>query len=60
MKLALKIDVQTVRGTRQGVPRLVELLQKHNATASFFFCVGPDHTGRALKRLLRGNLLKYY
>ncbi len=60
MKLALKIDVQTVRGTRQGVPRLIELLQKYNATASFFFCVGPDHSGRTLKRLLRGNLLKYY
>ena len=60
MKLALKIDVQTLRGTRQGVPRLIELLQKHNATASFFFCVGPDHSGRALKRLLRNNLLKYY
>ena len=60
MKLALKIDVQTVRGARQGVPRIIELLQKHNAAASFFFCVGPDHSGRAVKRLLRDNLLKYY
>ncbi|HUL42672.1 MAG TPA: 4-deoxy-4-formamido-L-arabinose-phosphoundecaprenol deformylase [Burkholderiales bacterium] len=60
MKLALKIDVQTLRGTRQGVPRLIELLQKHNASASFFFCVGPDHTGRAVKQLWRANLLKYY
>lgn len=60
MKLALKIDVQTLRGARHGVPRLVELLQRHNITASFFFCVGPDHSGRMVKRLLRGNLLKYY
>jgi undecaprenyl phosphate-alpha-L-ara4FN deformylase len=60
MKLALKIDVQTFRGTRQGVPRLIELLQKHNATASFYFCVGPDRSSRMLQRLLRGNLFKYY
>jgi peptidoglycan/xylan/chitin deacetylase (PgdA/CDA1 family) len=60
MKLALKIDVQTVRGTRQGVPRLIELFHKHSATASFFFCVGPDRSGRALKHLLRANLLGHY
>jgi peptidoglycan/xylan/chitin deacetylase (PgdA/CDA1 family) len=45
MKLALKIDVQTLPGTRTGVPRLIDLLQRHNAQASFFFTFGP---GRAL------------
>ncbi|HXZ95691.1 MAG TPA: 4-deoxy-4-formamido-L-arabinose-phosphoundecaprenol deformylase [Burkholderiales bacterium] len=60
MKLALKIDVQTLRGTRQGVPRLIELLQKHNARATFFFCVGPDHSARFVKQLLRTKILKYY
>src|SRR6185436_18274695 len=29
MKLALKVDVDTWRGTRDGVPRLVELLKRH-------------------------------
>ena len=53
MLLALKIDVDTLRGTREGVPNLVELLRKHQAGASFLFSVGPDHTGRAIKRIFR-------
>jgi len=58
MKLALKIDVDTYRGTLEGVPRLVELLQKHEAHATFLFSLGPDHTGRAIKRVFRRGFLK--
>src|SRR5215470_9174473 len=53
MNLALKIDVDTYRGTRKGVPRLAELLKKHGAGATFLFSLGPDHTGRAVKRAFR-------
>lgn len=53
MKLALKVDVDTFQGTRKGVPRLLELLKKHGAGATFFFSLGPDHTGRAIKRAFR-------
>ena len=53
MLLAVKVDVDTYRGTREGVPRLVELLQKHRAGATFLFSLGPDHTGRAMRRVLR-------
>ena len=53
MKLAIKIDVDTFRGTREGVPRLVDLLKKHGAGATFLFSLGPDHTGRALRRAFR-------
>lgn len=53
MKLALKVDVDTFRGTREGVPKLVEILRRHDAGASFFFSLGPDHTGRALRRAFR-------
>jgi undecaprenyl phosphate-alpha-L-ara4FN deformylase len=53
VKLALKIDVDTYRGTREGVPRLVEVLQRHGAGATFLFALGPDHTGRAIRRALR-------
>lgn len=56
-QLALKIDVDTYRGTREGVPRLVETLQRHNAQATFFFSLGPDHTGRAIKRVFRPGFL---
>jgi len=57
MKLALKIDVDTYRGTREGVPRLVEALKHHAAGATFLFSLGPDHTGRAVKRALRPGFM---
>lgn len=53
MKLALKVDVDTYRGTREGVPRLTALLRKYGAGATFLFSLGPDHTGRAVRRVLR-------
>jgi peptidoglycan/xylan/chitin deacetylase (PgdA/CDA1 family) len=58
LKLALKIDVDTYRGTLQGVPRLVELLRRFEAQATFLFSLGPDHTGRALKRAFRPGFMK--
>lgn len=57
MNLALKVDVDTYRGTRKGVPRLVELLTKHDAGATFLFSLGPDHTGRAIKRVFRRGFM---
>jgi len=53
LRLALKVDVDTWRGTRDGVPALVELLRRHGAGATFLFSLGPDHTGRAIRRALR-------
>ena len=53
MLLALKIDVDTLRGTRDGVPRLLDMLHRHGAGATFLFSVGPDHTGRAIKRVFQ-------
>jgi peptidoglycan/xylan/chitin deacetylase (PgdA/CDA1 family) len=47
MLLALKVDVSTLRGAREGVPRLIELLQKLEARATFLFSLGPDRSGRA-------------
>ena len=58
MKLALKIDVDTYRGTRDGVPQLLEMLARYRARATFLFSVGPDHTGRAIRRAFRPGFLK--
>ena len=51
--IGLKVDVDTLRGTREGVPRLAALFKKHRLEATFYFSVGPDHTGRALRRVFR-------
>jgi undecaprenyl phosphate-alpha-L-ara4FN deformylase len=51
--LVLKIDVDTLRGTLEGVPRLLDLFDRHAIKATFLFSLGPDHTGRALKRAFR-------
>jgi peptidoglycan/xylan/chitin deacetylase (PgdA/CDA1 family) len=52
-RIGLKVDVDTLRGTREGVPRLAALFKEHAVGATFYFSVGPDHTGRALKRVFR-------
>jgi undecaprenyl phosphate-alpha-L-ara4FN deformylase len=56
-RIALKIDVDTYRGTREGVPRLAELLDRLQARATFLFSLGPDHTGRAVRRAFRRGFL---
>ncbi len=55
--LVLKVDVDTLRGTLEGVPRLVELFQRHQTDATFLFSLGPDHTGWAVKRIFRRGFL---
>ncbi|HVW21530.1 MAG TPA: polysaccharide deacetylase family protein [Opitutaceae bacterium] len=53
VRLALKIDVDTERGTRVGVPNLVVDCQEYGAPACFLFSLGPDQTGRAITRIFR-------
>ena len=40
------------------MPRLVELLERYRAGATFLFSLGPDHTGRAIRRALRPGFMK--
>ena len=51
--IGLKVDVDTLRGTREGVPRLAALLKSLGIDATFYFSVGPDNTGRAMRRVFR-------
>lgn len=57
MRIALKVDVDTLRGTLEGVPPLLRLLDQFNVRATFLFSLGPDHTGRAIKRIFRPGFL---
>ena len=57
-KIALKVDVDTLRGTKEGVPNLVRTLERFGLKATFLFSLGPDHTGWALKRIFRPGFLK--
>ncbi len=51
--LSIKIDVDTDRGTRIGVPNLLALFDEFGVKATFLFSLGPDNTGRAIKRIFR-------
>ncbi len=55
--IALKVDVDTLRGTREGVPRLLRLLGREGVRATFLFSMGPDHTGWALRRAFRPGFM---
>ncbi len=57
--VALKVDVDTHEGTRDGVPRLVEDMARFGARATFYFSMGPDNSGKALRRIFtRKGFLK--
>jgi len=56
-RIALKVDVDTLRGTLDGVPRLLDILGRRGVEATFLFSLGPDHTGWALRRVFRRGFL---
>lgn len=56
--LAIKIDVDTDRGTRIGVPNMLQLFSELKIPATFLFALGPDNTGRAIKRIFRPGFLR--
>jgi len=56
--LVLKVDVDTFVGTREGVPRLLDLFAREGIIATFFFSLGPDNSGKAVKRIFRKGFVK--
>ncbi len=64
MTRGLRIDVDTFRGTREGVPRLLEILSKHIQATFSALAHGPPSlaTGeaRVLWKMLRSNAASLY
>jgi len=60
VKLGLRIEVATLRGTREAAPRIAAALKEARAGGTFLFSLGPDHTGRSLGTLPRVPRLKCY
>lgn len=48
MRVGLRITVATARGAVRAVPRIVEILVRHGAAATFYFNLGPDRLHRLL------------
>jgi len=62
LRIALKIDVDTHEGLKSGVPAMAAMLRREGVTASFFVAMGPDNSGKAIRRVLtnRGFLSKMF
>jgi len=48
VRLGLRIVVATARGARRRAPKLVDLLRRHGASATFYFNLGPHRLHRWL------------
>jgi len=59
---ALKVDVDTHDGMRDGVPRLLDAFARWGVRASFFLAFGPDNSVKAIWNLFsrRGFLTKMW
>ena len=57
MKLAIKIDIDTLRGYTEGLPKLLNVLSEHKIHASIFFSLGPDNSGKAIRRIFRKGFI---
>ncbi len=57
MKIGIRVDVDTFKGMRKGVPCILDILSRNNIQATFFFSMGPDNMGRNIWRLLRPAFL---
>jgi undecaprenyl phosphate-alpha-L-ara4FN deformylase len=70
ISVALKVDVDTYEGIAVGLPRLLGLLGRRQRPVSVYVAMGPDNSGRAVRRfftqrgfaskMLRSRALRLY
>lgn len=56
-RLAIKVDVDTLRGYLEGVPHMLALFKRQGIRASIFFSFGPDNSGKAIRRIFRPGFI---
>lgn len=56
-RVAIKLDVDTLAGYLHGVPALLDLFEKKSIRASIFFSMGPDNSGKAIRRIFRKGFI---
>ncbi len=61
-RIAFKLDIDTYRGMKEGLPRLLDLFREEGVRASIFVSFGPDESGKAVKRVFtkKGFLKKMF
>src|SRR5919108_3387128 len=58
IQLAIKVDVDTWIGLKEGVPNLLALFRRYAVPASFFIACGPDNSGKAIRRVFKRGFLR--
>ncbi len=56
-QISLRVDVDTLEGSIKGIPALLRMLDRHQMRASFYFSLGPDNSGKAIRRVFRKGFL---
>ncbi len=57
LAISLRVDVDTLEGSIRGIPALLRMLDRHRMRAGFYFSMGPDSSGKALRRIFRKGFL---
>jgi hypothetical protein len=55
MRVALRVEVSSVRGLREGVPNLIRLFGEYRLRATFLFALGRDYAGLSPLRTWRAR-----
>lgn len=56
--VALKVDVDTLVGSLEGIPALLDIFKQFDIHATFYFSLGPDNSGKAIRRIVKKGFLQ--
>jgi peptidoglycan/xylan/chitin deacetylase (PgdA/CDA1 family) len=56
--ISVKVDVDTYRGLKEGVPVLLKVMRKYSVKATFFVSFGPDNSGKAIWNIFKKGFVR--